>query len=338
MSHSGATIKDVAELAGVSPTTVSHVLNDKGRIEPSTRERVQDAARRLNYRPSRAARSLRTQRTGTLAFLVPKFEGASAEARVVSIDVYMNQAMSAAKAAFAHDHALLLVPPTATAVDLRALGVDGGIVCDPLRDDPLVGALESLNLPYVTIERELGRPSEGWYVSADNERSTTELLDHLAAAGAERIALLAVDLPIAWAGDCVAAYRAWCERNGREPIVALADPHGEVRGAHAMAAHLLVGSHRPDAIIASDERFPSAVIRAARERGLSIPDDLLLATCIDSHEARVANPPVTAIDIQPERQGEAAAELLIARLEGRDVARPRTTAFELRIRASSRRD
>src|SRR5262245_53234221 len=195
-----ATINEVARLAQVSTTTVSHALNGKGHIAPNTLDRVLAAARLLDYRPSRAARALRTRRTGTLAFLVPGFESApTMDRRNLAIDVYMTQASAAAHTAFARDHALLLIPPTATGPDIAAAGMDGAIVCDPWRNDALVGQFEALGLPVVTIERILGRADHPWYVSADNRATTHRLLDHMAGSGAARIAFLTVDFPIAWA-------------------------------------------------------------------------------------------------------------------------------------------
>ncbi|MGH2804253.1 MAG: LacI family DNA-binding transcriptional regulator, partial [Thermoleophilaceae bacterium] len=178
------TIQDVAARAGVSPTTVSHALNGKGRIDPATRERVFAAAERLGYRASRTARALRTRRTGAIAFFVPSFERPPTQTQMLTLDIYMNQASAAARAAFARDHSLLLIPPITTAGELDGLGVDGGIVCDPLRDDPVVELFEQLELPVVTIERHPGRPESVWHVRADNEGDTLRLLEHLAQAGA----------------------------------------------------------------------------------------------------------------------------------------------------------
>jgi DNA-binding LacI/PurR family transcriptional regulator len=333
-----ATIKDVAALAQVSTTTVSHAVNGKGRVDPATRARVLAAADRLGYRPSRSAQALRTQRTGTLAFLVPTFERPPPlETRMLSLDVYMTQATAAARTAFAGDHAVLLVPPSATAPDLHAMGVDGGIVCDPFPNDPLVDLFEALDLPVVTIERDPGRPDSEWYVCADNRATTRQLLDHIAAAGARRIAILSVDFPIAWALECTEAYEAWCAEHGREPIVTLTDPHESERDAYAMAARLLDGPDPPDAILASDERFPSGVLKAADERGVRIPNDLMVATGIDSHAARESTPAITAIDVNAGLQGSAAAELLIARLEGAEIDAPRIVAAKLHVRASTKR-
>jgi DNA-binding LacI/PurR family transcriptional regulator len=331
------TIHDVAASAGVSTTTVSHALNAKGRVDPATRERVLAVAQQLGYRASRTARALRSRRTGAIAFLVPAFEQRGTQTEMLSLDLYMLQASAAAQAAFAHEHSLLLIPPVTSAGELDVLGVDGGIVCDPVRDDRFVGLFEELGLPVVTIERDLGRPASPWYVCADNHRDAVRVLDHLADSGAKRIAFLRIDADIAWAREGENAYLEWCDRHDREPRVVPTSPHGLENSAHRMASALFDGSDPPDAVFATASRFPSGVLRAAHERRLDVPGDVMVATAIDAHDAREASPPVTAIDVRPAEQGAAAAELLIARLEGREVEAPRITPSELHIRASTRR-
>jgi DNA-binding LacI/PurR family transcriptional regulator len=333
------TIRDVAARAGVSTTTVSHALNGKGRIDPATRDRVFDAAAHLGYRASRAARALRMRRTGAIAFVVAAFERerVATQTQMLGLDLYMHQASAAAAAAFERDHALLLIPPIDAGGELNGLGIDGAIVCDPLRDDPLVTAFEALDVPVVTIERDLARPRSPWYVRADNEADTLELLDHLQAAGARRVAMLSVDAEIAWSHETASAYRRWCAHRGQPPVIVPASPHRLENSAYEMACALLDGPDPPDAIFASAERFSTGVIRAARERGLRIPADLMVATGIDSWEAREATPPVTAVDVQPALQGAAAAELLIARIAGETPDAPRITPSTLRVRASTDR-
>lgn len=334
-SARSVTIRDVAAVAGVSPTTVSHALNGKGRVGAATRERVTAAAQRLGYRASRAGRALRTSRSGTIAFLVGTFEPTPTQPETLSLDIYMQQASSAARAALAHDISVLLTPPIATEQELHALGVDGGIICDPLRGDPWVGLFEALDLPVVTIERDLGRPGHDWYIRAENEESTRVLLDHMAAAGGERIAMLRFDADVAWAHECETAYRDWCEARQREPLVVPTSVHRLENSAYRTASRLLDGPRPPDAIFASAERFASGALRAAHERGLRVPEDLIVTTGIDSHDAREAASPVTAIDVQPALQGAAAAELLVARINGEQVETPRITPYQLHIRAST---
>jgi DNA-binding LacI/PurR family transcriptional regulator len=329
------TIHDVAAAVGVSATTVSHALNGKGRVDPATRERIAVAADRLGYRPSRTARRLRSGRSGTIALLLPFVEPDVGRDEIFALDYYMHLAGAAARAAFATGHPMLLTPPLRTVDDLRDLGVDGGVVCDPARDDPRVGLFDALGLPVVTVERDPGRLDHPWVVRADNEANTRRLLDELADAGAARIALVASTGGWAWADETQSAYREWCAEHGREPLIELASMRTQEASAFEAAGRLL-DRERPDAIVAQAERYTPGVLRAARERGLAVPGELRLAAAVDSPGARDADPPITAIDLQPDLQGAAAAEMLIDILGGGEPAGPHITPAVLRVRASSR--
>ncbi|UJA20320.1 LacI family DNA-binding transcriptional regulator [Thermoleophilia bacterium SCSIO 60948] len=331
------TIRDVAAAAGVSTATVSHALNAKGRVDPATRARVFEVASELGYRPSRIGRALRTQRTGSLAFLVAPFESAPAQAQMLGLDVFMRQAFSAAQAAFAADHALLLVPRLDDPREVDQLGVDGAIICDPFAGDFQVASFESAGLPVVTIERPPDRPDYPWTVAADNARSFTELLDHLAAQGARSIALVSFEADIGWDVENRTAYRAWCERGGREPRIGRARLDALVESGYEAACSLLDAADPPDAIIASAQGFPSGVMRAINERGLRTPSDVMVASAVDGLEAQSAVPALTAIDVRPELQGRLAAEMLIARVGGQQPRGRITTPHELRVRASTAR-
>jgi DNA-binding LacI/PurR family transcriptional regulator len=320
------TIRDVASAVGVSVTTVSHALNDKGRVEASTRERVRSTADRLGYRPDRTARRLRSGRNGTLALLLPSVERDVAADDLGALDYYLDLAGAATRAAFAAGHPVVLTPPLGTADDLHDLGVDGGIVCDPVRSDQRVAFFDALGLPVVTIERDPGRPERPWVVRADNEGNMRALLDHLAAAGAERIALLVASGGWGWAEETAAAYAAWCADHGRDPLIE------EARSGHEAASRLLEHA-RPDAIVSLTERHTNGVLRAATERGLRIPEDLRVAAAVDSHQARDAG--VTAIDLRPHAQGEAAIALVLERLNGERREQPLITAAEQHVRGST---
>lgn len=322
------TIRDVASAVGVSVTTVSHALNDKGRVDAATRERVRSTADRLGYRPDRTALRLRSGRGGTLALLLPSVEPDVADDELGALDYYLHVAGAATRSAFAAGHPVLLTPPLATATDLHDLGVDGGIVCDPVREDQRVAFFESLGLPVVTIERDPAHPDRPWVVRADNEGNTHALLDHLAATGAERIALLAASGAWGWAEETKAAYAGWCAARGREPLLEQASVHTGYE-----AALRLLDRDRPDAIVTLSERYTNGVLRAATERGLRIPEDLRLAAGVDSHQARDAD--VTAIDLRPHAQGEAAIALLLERLAGERRDAPLITAAELHRRGST---
>lgn len=326
------TIRDVASAVGVSVTTVSHALNGKGRVDAATRERVASTAARLGYRADRTARRLRTGRGGTLALLLPSVEPSVSEDELGALDYYLHVADAATRAAFASGHPVLLTPPLRTVEDLRDLGVDGGVVCDPMRDDRRVELFDSLELPVVTIERDPARPERPWVVRADNEGNTRALLDHLAAAGAERIALLAAGGGWGWAEETTEAYEQWCADHRREPLVESVNLRADERSSHAAATRLL-RRDRPDAILSQADRFTTGVLSAALDLGLRIPEDLRVAAALDSHHARDAD--VTAIDLKPGAQAEAAIGLLLDRLAGAKRAEPLITDAELMVRGST---
>ncbi|ADB50976.1 LacI family DNA-binding transcriptional regulator [Conexibacter woesei] len=330
-----ATIRDVAAAAGVSVKTVSHAVNGKGEVDPGTRARVLAEAAKLGYRASRNARSLRSGRTSTIALLLPSL--GAAEREMLGLSYYMLLASAAASTAFGLEHSLLLSPAADDGDNLRRLDADGVLLCDPVALDPRIDVLAGQGIPVVTIERDPGRPDHDWCVVGDNREATWTLLDHLAAAGAERIALLASDSEWGWTVESVDAYRAWCAQRGAEPIEARASLHDLVRSAREQAHALLDRPDRPDAIVALAERAAAGVVQAARALGLTIPGDLMVASGADSPETTFGDPAITALDLHPGERGSAAAELLIDRLAGRATATSRTIAANLLVRASSQR-
>jgi DNA-binding LacI/PurR family transcriptional regulator len=329
------TVRDVAAVAGVSLTTVSHALNGKGRVDARTRARVIDAAKRIGYRANPTARSLRSGRTGILALVLPMIGADAHRNEALGLDFYIRLAGAAAAAAAASDHALLLPPPLRQVADLQDLPVDGGIVVDPAANDPSLGLFDALGLPVVTVERDPARPGADWFVASDNAANTRTVLDHLEANGARRIALLAPQTTAAWVSETRETYAAWAAGRDREPIV-VSVRHERLEGsAYTSTAELLDRPDRPDAIYAVSEPYATGALRAARERGLRVPDDLLLVAGVDSHEASTGDPPITALDLHPDEQAAIAVELLVARVGDREADVPRTVPGTLCVRSSS---
>lgn len=328
------TIRDVAKLAGVSVTTVSHAFSGRRHVRPETRERIATAAADLGYRPNPSAQSLRLGRTRTLALLLAGAPiGVDADI-YLGADFYVTLANVAARTAFDRDYALLLMPPLDAHADLGARAIDGAIVVDPVRNDPRVAGLEDAGVPTVTIERDLGRPRDPWWVGPDNGANARLALDHLAEAGAARVAFLTAEVDAGWAIENEEAYRAWCRDRRQRPIVASVALDDMVPNTGRAMDKLLDRAQPPDGLFAVAELIGPAALAAARRHGVAVPDQLRVVAGVDSNAARVSTPSLTAIDSRPDAQAAAAVELLLARLGG---LRPRRQAIpgRLQVRASS---
>lgn len=330
------TIKDVAAASGVSITTVSHALTGAGRVSPTTKARVAQAVVELGYSPRRSARSLRSGSTGTLALLSPAVGDLPADHEALGLDFYMRLTAELARRAFHHDRAVLLLPHTRDTARLRRAELDGAILSDPERSDPVLTALLAADVPVVTLERNPDEPNAPTHVRANHAASTRRVLDHFAEQGSQRPGLLIPDLTWSWVIEVRQAYVTWCGERGCEPLVCAVSSTDAKSAAYVSAERLLSRPDRPDAIFALTERYASSVMRVAASQGLAVPDDLLLASGVESPYAPTSDPPLTTVAHRPEEQGTAAVDLLLDLLDGRKRG-PVVVEADLVVRASSLR-
>jgi DNA-binding LacI/PurR family transcriptional regulator len=310
-------IRDIAEAAGVSATTVSHGLNGKGRLPQETRERIRRIAEELGYRPNISARNLKRGRTGLLGLASSRHMPFA-----LSDFAYFAQLMAgAATASMDRGYPLVLAPPNRAIGETGGIEVDGAIFVDPVRDDPLVDELRGLGIPLVTTGRVLGSEHADAWVDNDHRAATDAILDHLHRRGARRIALLTTPTEISYRADLDEAYGAWCAAHDMRPRIAYARADLTESAGFNAATELLSAPDPPDAIFASYDRLAYGALLAARAGGINVPDELLLAmTATASGTAQPGGPAITAVDLHPEHIGRAAAGLLVDLLEERPVA------------------
>jgi DNA-binding LacI/PurR family transcriptional regulator len=308
------TIHDVAREARVSVTTVSHALNDKGYVDPKTRERVKEVATALGYRPDIRAQRLRTGKAQSIALLSSMpFTVSAGPAR---LGFLMEIAATAASEALTKGLALMLVPPySAGDFALDRLDMDGAIVVEPVEDDPQVAMLRSLGFPIVSIGRFPG-PGAIPFVDLHSHATARLLLQHLSEQGATCIALMIGSSRRNSYLESEAAYRAFCAQSGQAPIIVKVDESdGEAGGRQGLVT--LVRDHpEVDALCASVDTFASGAVAAAKQLGMAIPDDLRIVTRYDGLRARQSDPPLTAVDMHLEEVATLAVHLLFQQLEG----------------------
>jgi DNA-binding LacI/PurR family transcriptional regulator len=327
-------IKEVAEQAGVSITTVSHALNDKGRISEETRRRVYEVAERLGYRPNTTARNLAGGRSGLIGLAVAQTSEASF---AVSDFAFFAQLISAAGvAALDRGYALVLASGAQEGAWSR-MQVDGAIIVDPIADDPLLESLQEAGLPLVTTGRVPGS-REGFWVDNDHYAATRTMLDHMAARGAQRIALLNSAPRVSYSIDTYEAYEDWCSEHGQERMVAVGRGDLTEGSGFAATVKLLRGPKPADAVHSPVDRLALGALLAAQARGLSVPHELLVTGCTDSEASKWSRPGLTTTAFNPELIGRTAVEMVTTLIEGREPPTPQVLIpYRVLARGSTRR-
>ncbi len=322
-----ATIRDVAELAGVSQTTVSFVLNNvEGvRISEETRQRVLEAARTLNYHPDASARRLVRGRTRVIAF-VEHHSPQSAQ-----VDAFMAEVLRGIyEVARQYDYHVLFEPLLPSeghfaerCVQLvRARHADGIILSGPRSDDEPLLSIRHEEVPIVLH----GRPPTGdWpFIDVDNVRGAWLATQHLIQLGHQRVGLI-LHAPLVYtaAADRKAGYVQALEEAGLtvdERYIQQANFTPESGKAAMMA--LLSQSPRPSAVFVAGDTVALGAIQAAKEAGLRVPEELAVVGFDDIPLAAYFDPPLTTVRLPAYGLGWGAGELLIRILEGDEIASP----------------
>ncbi|MFF7081527.1 LacI family DNA-binding transcriptional regulator [Streptomyces lavendulae] len=329
----GPTLADIARAAEVSTATVSHALNGTGRLGESTRRRVREVAGALGYGARRGPHSR------SIGIAVTTYAGFAWD--FARIAYFSRLLIAATSAAHAHGYALTTLPADRGAEPLwHTLAVDGILLLDSPAGDPVLRALRARGLPVVFDGPPVDpRPGDVW-VDNDHNATTREVLDHLAASGARRIALHAGYGREFYTGAVTSAYEQWCAERGRSPLVVAFDPNDAA--GHAFDA-AFAGPDRPDAVYCVYDPGGRQVLAAAARHGIRIPgggpaEDGLLLVCASEDPGYAENEPsVTTVTFDPERIAESAVSSLVKLIESGHAESPGrlTVPAGLRVRASS---
>lgn len=333
LNRRAPTISDVALRAGVSRTTVSHALAGKGRVDPSTRDRVLAAAEHLGYRPNPRARRLRGGRAHAVAILTalpPSIVGERSE-----MGFLLEMAIPAARACLMRGYSLVLVPPGAGIEHLDNLDIDGAIVIDPLADDPNCAALSARGVKIVTVGESVGAVADA--VVDRGDAGIHKMLAHLTDQGARHIAVVVTAERYGVSAHLDDLIASGAIPDGIEVIVVrVAAGIGEA-AAEEEVGRLLTERPDIDAVYAPLDAFAVGAATAARRAGRRIGTDLLIATNYDGPRAAASDPPMTALDLDLAGLAQRAAELLIDVLDGADRRRIDAPAPGIVARASTAR-
>lgn len=321
------TLKQVAQQAGVSPTTVSFVLNKTPgtTISPATRTRVINAARALDYLPSAAARSLVTGKTNTLGLVIHEADLLLVDAFVPQLLYGLNQVAQRSGYTVQVEGIDTVVgtnqTPNASSDDpylrmIQARGLDGLIVLDPRDGDAnLVRRIES-GTPIVTLGTVVS--AEPYRVVSDNAAGMRCATQHLLTLGRKRIAHLTFS-PRGRSGTDgrLTGYREAIEGAGMDYDEALVEETGysAASGADAMA-RLLAREPELDAVTCGNDTVALGAVAALTDAGRRIPDDVAVVGFDDLPIAAQLRPALTTVRTDPVATGERAMEMLVQLVGG----------------------
>ncbi len=329
-----STISDVAKLAGVSAMTVSRVINNSGYISRETRSRVEAAIAELAYVPNALGRQLRSKQTKMLALVLsdimnPFFTTIArgvedvAGARGFSV-MFCNTDESETKEA---QYLLMLVQRQ----------VDGVLLVPASGSGKSLRMLSSHKMPVVVLDRRIqSRHVDS--VRSDSEAGAHTLTEHLIGLGHRRIAVLTGRRSVSTSVDRVAG----CRRALLDAGLGLDDDlvrfgeYNQVDG-HRIAQEILAVYPRPTAIFAANNFIAIGAMRALREAGLRVPEDMSIVAFDDLPAAWMSDPFMTVVDQPAYEIGRRAAELILSRLEGTISGAGREVVLqsELIVRRSS---
>ena len=316
------TIRDVAQKAGVSIATVSRVLNDKGDVCSTTRDRVHEAASELGYSVDSVGRALASQRTRLVGVLV----GDNAGHRDLSL-MFFGKVLAAISRRLGQAGYEPLLLQDADAGGAHRF--DAGILIGVDEDDPAVLDMAAHGVPLVGVDVRCG----GAFVGSDHAGGVRLALAHLRALGHRRIAHIAGATNTLAGAERLEAFRGSCSDQPEEYV-----RFGDFSSAsgYREASELLALDKPPTAIVCASDLMALAALQAIWESGRRPWRDVAVVGFDDLEAAALAHPPLTTIRQDRQELGATAAECAIDLLERPDgVARSVVLPVELVVRASS---
>lgn len=346
--------KDVAELAGVSIATVSHVVNGTRFVSAETRQKVLDAIEALNYRPNAVARGLATNSTRKIGLVISEISNPffTVAARGVE-DEFLRQGYNIIlcdtdEDPEREDNCLHL---------LATQQIDGLIIAPTGVPSPSLQALTEAGVPMVQIDRsspDLSAP----LVAVNNEEGAYQATRYLIGLGHRRIACL-INLDVistqrerlqGWERALREANLPVCDNlivradphfygihsdaAGSQPLVSPATQPQRAPSAYELLQDRLTSPDRPSAIFVASNQLTLGTLYAFKACGLKCPEDISLISFDDHDWAPLFTPPLTVVSQPAYRLGQIAAQLLMRMINGEPAEAPAPMPVELIVRAS----
>ncbi len=312
------TIKDVAMLANVAPSTVSRVIADSPRISEATKRKVKQAMEQLGYHPNLNARNLASQSTQALGLVMPSskdvgfqnpffptvLQGISEGAREKNYALHMTTGKS--------DREIL----DAVVQMVQGKRVDGVILLTSKVEDQVISYLKERNFPFVLIGKPYKDIEEITHVDNDNVGAMKEAADYLIRLGHSKIGFIGGSLDLIVTVDRLTGYKKALEEAGIEVNTEYIIHQEFLReGGQEGVRALMQLEHPPTALVVADDFMALGVLNTLDELGIKVPEDISIVGFNNVLLAEMAKPPLTSIDIQIFELGYHASKNLIEKIE-----------------------
>lgn len=314
-----STLEEIAQLAGVSRSTVSRVVNDDPRVSQAARERVDAVIKEQNYVPNAAARSLASRRTRIIGLLISPSVGI-----ILSDPFFADLIQGAVRSGNDSDYILTILMETgdsAKSADrvyrrfIRSRHVDGVVILSSVVEDPIVERLMNDRFPFVLIGRHPHHAVN--FVDIDNRAAARDAVAHLLEHGYRHIGIVDGPPNMIASIDRYAGYVTALQEAGRLPDPALTVHSDFTRrgGYRAMQSILEANPTPPDAMFVASDTMASGVLQALRDSGLGVPGDVAVMG-FDGLDETLVSQPILSTVYQPIRDlGAQGVQALIDLLE-----------------------
>ena len=331
-----ATLKDVAEKAGVSIATVSRVFNFPDKVKPDTKSRVQQAVKELDYKMSRVAKRLRstTGRAQMIGLIIPDIQN----------PFFADIARGVESVSYDNDYGLLFglsnEDRTRQKIAMETLASESvdGVIVPPVRDsnDDIINMINK-KIPIVCFDRRLNDLIVDTVI-CDNECGAYMAIKHLIERGHRRIGFIGGIPNISSSEQREKGYKKAHKEFGlKVNLQYVREGQSTIQSGEEIAKHLLLLDEPPSALFAANNLMTLGVIDTINELGLTIPDDVSLVGFDDAPWAKAINPGITVVRQPSYQQGVTAADMLLKRIKEPD--RPKSQLMlqpRLIIRGSTR--
>jgi len=334
------TLKDIAQATGFSMSTISRVMRSDRYTDPDTKEKVLAAAQALNYKPDSAARRLKYGRSFVVGMVVQDITNPFFSHAILGAERVLHQYQGGKYELIIANTAAVSEREAGAITQMLQRQVEGLIVASNQTDESLAAIRRVLKsgVPVVSVDNDLGSGKID-VVGVDSFDGTAVLTRHLIEAGHKRIAIIAGPQTESHARARLEGFKSALKEGGlkvHRPLVREGD--WEPSSGYTITAGWIAKSLVPDAILACNNFMGMGALSAIRDANLAVPDDIALATFDDVEFGHLIRPGLTTLKYSWEDIGARAADLLLARLEGKEsmsaAQRRVEVPFELLVRES----